>query len=609
MFHNCNKKAVFLCTISLAAVFAVLALYAARKQQMMPFDNVKSSYFQNLNIVLEQLDRERSITTITGNNHGPFYLIFLGHLGHLLQLNDPAEVSLRFSEFWYCALALAFPLLLWRLIGYDPPSIAAGTLIMLAFAARSQITDHIYIYYSYWSGGCFTMLCCPMLSFLLVRTSQKKFGRLDGILIALVIILMAFENIIRQHFAFPLLVCLLMVFLLHFVLNKNRDRLLSILLAALTCLTFFCAPPAAKTLYDLTVHQVDVQTVERPWHGIWCGLGVFENEYGFAWDDKKASEYVAGVDPTVEYCSEEYFDILRERVLDVAVKDPGWVVQTLFQKFVISIKAAIRFHQKWFILSAVCVGMTGLSLYWRKKRWEVWFWPSVFVGLICMLSGTLQGVVGYPGEMDYILPSIAGCEYVMIACFLQTLAGSWPLLQRAGQKTWRFFFAGEQRIQSTAKSTDGLIKQFLRFGIVGIANTLISVILMFLLYDVLRLGYWGSSAVSYVVGALFSFAANRRFTFRSKDDPVHSFLRFILLVAVCYLCAYGCAKPLIAVILGGMGSALPTAVEEKIAMLGGMVLYTVMNFCGQRLFVFQKEDNTTDANIAQCCKGDERYGD
>lgn len=612
MSHCLDKKQILLlCAISLTAMLVILVLFAER-EQCMSFDNsMESSYFQNLNIVLEQLNDERPVVTINGNNHGPLHLILLGHLGHFLQLDDPAKVSFRFSEFWYSVLALTFPLLLWKLIGYDLLSITAGTVIMLMLVAKTQLIANVHIYYSYWSGDCFTMLCCPILAILLMRTLKKQFGRFDCLLISLVIVLMTFENIIRQHFAFPILVCLLLIFLLRFALTKSRDRLLSILLAALVCLIFFFAPSTAKTLYDLTVHQVDVQTVERPWHGIWCGLGFFENEFGFAWDDGKAAEYVAGIDPTVEYCSEEYFDILRERVLDVALENPGWVVRTLFHKFIVSIKMTIRLYQKWLILSAACVGMTGLSLYRREKRWEAWFWPSVLVGLICMISGTLQGVVGCPEAMYYLLPSIAGCEFVIIACFLQTLVVFWPLLQKACQKTWRSFFAGEQCAHGTAKPVFVFTKQFLRFGIVGMANTLISVALMLLLYDVLRLGYWGSSALSYTAGALFSFVANRQFTFQSKGTPLHSFLKFVLLVAVCYICAYGCAKPLIAVILGRMRLELPTDVKEKIAMLGGMVLYTVINFCGQKLFVFREKGHKSEVanDIAKYCKGDENCED
>lgn len=151
-----------------------------------------------------------------------------------------------------------------------------------------------------------------------------------------------------------------------------------------------------------------------------------------------------------------------------------------------------------------------------------------------------------------------------------------------------------------AKAVYTSIKQLVRFGIVGAANTLISTVLMLLLYDFL--GYWGASAAAYLVGALFSFAANRRFTFHSKSDPVRSFWRFLLVVAACYLCAYGCAKPLIGGFLEWIEWTPTSALGEKIAMLCGMVLYTALNFLGQKILVFRdrtpKSKDSSDA--AEC---------
>ena len=123
-----------------------------------------------------------------------------------------------------------------------------------------------------------------------------------------------------------------------------------------------------------------------------------------------------------------------------------------------------------------------------------------------------------------------------------------------------------------------------KFLLVGVANTLLSAIIMFLLEG---LGYWPSTAIAYVAGSVLSFFLNRHFTFQSKAAFWPSVLRFAINVAVCYLIAYSLAQPLAELILGWIG--LPAIWVERLAKLGGMVLFTCLNYFGQRFFAFRKK--------------------
>ena len=123
-----------------------------------------------------------------------------------------------------------------------------------------------------------------------------------------------------------------------------------------------------------------------------------------------------------------------------------------------------------------------------------------------------------------------------------------------------------------------------KFLLVGVANTLLSAVIMFLLEG---LGYWPSTAIAYVAGSVMSFFLNRRFTFRSEAAFWPSVLRFAINVAVCYLIAYSVAQPLAELVLGWIG--LPAIWVERLAKLGGMVLFTGMNYFGQRFFAFRKK--------------------
>ena len=135
-------------------------------------------------------------------------------------------------------------------------------------------------------------------------------------------------------------------------------------------------------------------------------------------------------------------------------------------------------------------------------------------------------------------------------------------------------------------------KKLLKFILVGIANTLFSAAIMFLLYNLAHFGYWGSSAVSYVLGSILSFFLNKNFTFQNKDSFWKTALRFTINVAVCYVIAYSLAKPLVIWALEGL--ALSQDLVEQISMLFGMCLFTALNYVGQRFFAFQekKEDQS-----------------
>lgn len=133
-----------------------------------------------------------------------------------------------------------------------------------------------------------------------------------------------------------------------------------------------------------------------------------------------------------------------------------------------------------------------------------------------------------------------------------------------------------------------LRSSFFRFLLVGVGNTLLSLLLMFLLEG---LGYWPSTAIAYVAGAALSFFLNRRFTFHSNAEFKRSVLRFALNVALCYVLGYGLAK--LAVPLPTEVTAVPLIWFERLRKLVGMGLYTVFNYIGQRFFVFLKRESKT----------------
>lgn len=127
-----------------------------------------------------------------------------------------------------------------------------------------------------------------------------------------------------------------------------------------------------------------------------------------------------------------------------------------------------------------------------------------------------------------------------------------------------------------------LNSSLVRFLVVGVGNTLLSMALMFLLEG---LGYWPSTAIAYVAGAVMSFFLNRYFTFRSEEDFWKSAGKFAVNVVVCYVLGYGIARLLIR---PPEHTAVPLIWFERASKLCGMVLYTTLNYMGQRFFAFRK---------------------
>ena len=127
----------------------------------------------------------------------------------------------------------------------------------------------------------------------------------------------------------------------------------------------------------------------------------------------------------------------------------------------------------------------------------------------------------------------------------------------------------------------------IKFLMVGLINTLVGTGVMFLLYNVFSASYWVSSAANYIVGSVVSYFLNKYFTFQNKEKSMVQVLRFVVNISICYLIAYGGAKPLVRYLL----SSSNEKIQDNISMLIGMGLFVVLNYFGQRFIVFKDNKN------------------
>ena len=125
-----------------------------------------------------------------------------------------------------------------------------------------------------------------------------------------------------------------------------------------------------------------------------------------------------------------------------------------------------------------------------------------------------------------------------------------------------------------------------RFIIVGVLNTLIGLVAMLVAYNIFHMGYWISSAMDYIIASIFSYFANKYYTFKAEKKSKSEVVRFVINIVVCYFLAYGIARPIMDIVLGGI--SLSQSLMDQISMLFGNGIFIVLNYFGQKFFVFKK---------------------
>lgn len=143
-----------------------------------------------------------------------------------------------------------------------------------------------------------------------------------------------------------------------------------------------------------------------------------------------------------------------------------------------------------------------------------------------------------------------------------------------------------KKIKELYEKNKEFIMEVIHFGMVGVINTLMGWVIMAVLYNLIHMNYWLSSGISYFIGSVFSYHANGKLTFKVEDEDRDKALpwRFAINIIVCYLVAFSVAQPLVEKVLASQ----PAVIVDNVAMILGMCIFIVMNFFGQKLFVFRK---------------------
>lgn len=137
-------------------------------------------------------------------------------------------------------------------------------------------------------------------------------------------------------------------------------------------------------------------------------------------------------------------------------------------------------------------------------------------------------------------------------------------------------------------------KSLLIFLIIGGLNTIISMGGSQLLLAPLTAawgetgGYWGSTAIMFALCSVASFYFNRKYSFESKAPLGQSIFRFTTVIVVCYVFGFGFSNYVTPLLVNALGGTLDTTWVTRIAMLVGQVIFTGLNYIGQRLWAFKE---------------------
>jgi putative flippase GtrA len=133
-----------------------------------------------------------------------------------------------------------------------------------------------------------------------------------------------------------------------------------------------------------------------------------------------------------------------------------------------------------------------------------------------------------------------------------------------------------------------LILQFVKFGIVGVSNTLISFAVYTLLLKAFGVWYVAASGIGFAVGAVNGFLWNRAWTFRGHVGDALTPVRWFVVQSCGLLVNLG----LVYLFVDGVGFG------ELTGQAATIVIVTVLTFFANRAWTFKGQEERVLAETA-----------
>jgi len=139
--------------------------------------------------------------------------------------------------------------------------------------------------------------------------------------------------------------------------------------------------------------------------------------------------------------------------------------------------------------------------------------------------------------------------------------------------------------------------QLLKYGVIGVFNTLITLVTFYLLNTKLGLSYGISNVTGYILGVINSFLWNRNWVFKTNNDFRREFVLFVCGFLMC-LALQLCVSWIL--LEGLRWKNLPDDIipffpmakaGQNIVMVVAMVSYTIANYIYNRTVTFRVDSD------------------
>ncbi len=301
--------------------------------------------------------------------------VYLPELSKLTGERDPATLMKWLFIGCFGLLALVYPLMFYELFGSVAFAVAAPLLALWKFG-YTESRD------LYWVLAWCMLLGIPGLALAYQWWAASR-RRAATLLLTALTLIASFSTSIRIQSGLPVLIGALGVVALAGASTWRDRRLLLrfwrlprwwsrpaiavvLVLAYLSIGTFGLA--AVRAYRNHVIHQSSFGSTwptQHPfWHSSYIGLGYLPNKYGIEWNDAAAEDAVQRDRPGTAFLSTQYEATLRHLYVQIATKDPGFVLHNLWTKARVLVADAISRFWPAFILAplAALVGARRRSI-------------------------------------------------------------------------------------------------------------------------------------------------------------------------------------------------------------------------------------------------------
>lgn len=142
-------------------------------------------------------------------------------------------------------------------------------------------------------------------------------------------------------------------------------------------------------------------------------------------------------------------------------------------------------------------------------------------------------------------------------------------------------------------------KEFIKYCLVGIVNTVVGTTTAFLALNLFLLNYTISTALSYITGIIVSFILNKKYTFKNTDKAGIQFVKFFIVMLPSFVFSYWfgykaahfAAKYFTSIIdiINSYTKIPNTRIVDNIAILVSIATHLIIGFSINKIFVFKKK--------------------